>query len=81
MSIVDGSAKITTCVCLCHYLERHLRFGSSAGKSTAAINILVNRADLEAARAENDENCGQDMGASAPFLSLSVALVWFAVLL
>lgn len=58
----DGVVEITTRVCLTYYLERQFGIDSeapSAGGQRHQI-VLVNRAELEAARREIGDNCGVD---------------------
>jgi hypothetical protein len=66
--MVNGAAEVTTRVCLSYYLERHFGLDSEApqAKGQRQQIVLVNRVELDAARAEIAENCGLDTGTSAP---------------
>ena len=58
----DGVVEITTRVCLTYYLERQFGIDSEAPPAGGQRHqiVLVNRAELEAARREIGDNCGVD---------------------
>jgi hypothetical protein len=64
--MVDGVAAITTRVCLTFYLERQLGLDSDAPKAVRQQVVLVNRDELEAARAEIGGNCGLESSQRLP---------------
>jgi hypothetical protein len=63
----DGVVEITTKVCLTYYLERQFGIDSEAPPGSAVRHqiVLVNRAELEAARREIGDNCGVDQAKTA----------------